>query len=170
MMVVTILWSLYGFSVSFSGNENTAVYGDLSWAAINKIGPETAPYETAPSVSLYTFSMYQLMFAIVTSAILSGSIAGKMKWGWFVAFTALWQTFVYYPLAHWIFYYKGWLAVYGAIDFAGGLVIHTSSGVSSLVLTLWLGARPPPPPGKRVAEKAKPHNVPFVILGAALLW
>ena len=73
-------------------------------------------------------------------------------------------------LAHWIFYYRGWLQVYGVLDFAGGMVVETSSGVSALVLTLWLGAKPPPPPGKRYAEKEKPHNIPFVLLGTSILW
>lgn len=105
------------------------------------------------------------MFAIITSALIAGSVIGKMKWSWFMVFTACWHLFVYCPLAHWIFYFKGWLYTYGVLDYAGGLVIHTSSGVSSFVLALWLGLGK-----KRGLSPHQPHNVPFVLLGASILW
>ncbi len=117
------------------------------------------------TISEHAYSMFQLMFAIITPALISGAVVGKIKYAWFMAFVALWHVFVYCPLAHWLFFYDGWLFVYGAIDFAGGMVVHTSSGVSALVLTYWLGR------GKRAAPAhMSPHSVPYVLLGAALLW
>lgn len=103
------------------------------------------------------------MFAIITPALISGAVVGKVKYVWFMAFVALWHLFVYCPLAHWLFYYDGWLFVYGSIDFAGGMVVHTSSGISALVLTWWLG-------NSKARTHTRPHNVPYVLLGAALLW
>ena len=121
----------------------------------------TEVYPLAPTITLHTFALFQLMFAIITVAIISGSVAGKMKFTWFLAFVGLWHIFVYCPLAHWIFFYDGWLATYGVLDFAGGMVIHVSSGVSSYVLAYLLG-------GPTVSHKA--HNKVLVLLGAALLW
>jgi ammonium transporter, Amt family len=109
------------------------------------------------------YSMFQLFFAIITPAILSGAVVGKIKYQWFMAFVALWHLFVYCPLAHWLFFYDGWLFVYGAIDFAGGMVVHTSSGVSALVLTWWLG-------NPKHRAPVSPHSVPYVLLGGGLLW
>lgn len=163
MGIVTVLWALVGFSIAFAPNLGPGIVGDVSYAPMNKIGPYTAPFPLAPTITLFTYSMFQLMFAVITSAIISGSIVGKMKFNYFCLFTALWHLAIWCPLAHWVFSPYGWLFQYGAIDFAGGLVIHVSSGVSALVLTLWLGGRPP-------KEAPPPHNIPFVLLGTAMLW
>jgi Amt family ammonium transporter len=109
------------------------------------------------------YSMFQLMFAIITPALISGAVVGKIKFSFWLLFVALWHLLVYTPLAHWVFYFDGWIWKYGAIDFAGGLVVHTASGVSALVLAYLLGKSP-----RHAAHN--PHNVPYVLLGAALLW
>ena len=163
MGIVTILWSLVGFSIAFAPSLGPGVVGDLSYAPMNKIGPYTAPFVLAPTISLYTFSMFQLMFAIITSAIISGAIVGKMKFTYYCLFTAIWHLAIWCPLAHWVFFPGGWLYQYGTLDYAGGLVIHVSAGVSALVLTMWLG-------GRSHKETTTPHNVPFVLLGTGMLW
>ena len=98
MGVVTLLWALVGFSIAFAPSTSTGIVGDLSYAPLNKIGPYTAPFPGAPSISLLTYSMYQLMFAIITSALISGAIVGKMKFNYYVLFTALWHLSIYCPL------------------------------------------------------------------------
>jgi hypothetical protein len=114
------------------------------------------------SITEHTFSMFQLMFAIVTVAIISGAVVGRIKYAWFMAFAAIWHLVIYCPLAHWIFFYDGWLFTFGVLDYAGGLVVHLASGASALTLAYWLGN------SKRA--KHDPHSVPYVLLGAALLW
>ena len=114
------------------------------------------------NITEHAFSMFQLMFAIVTVAIISGGVVGKIKYAWFMAFAALWHLLVYCPLAHWIFFYDGWLFTFGVLDYAGGLVVHLASGASALTLAYWLGN------SKRARHD--PHSVPYVLLGAALLW
>jgi Amt family ammonium transporter len=109
------------------------------------------------------FAVFQMEFATITPALISGAIVQRMKFLPFIAFAAMWSVFVYCPLAHWVFQPTGWLAALGVLDFAGGLVVETSSGVSALVLAFWLG------PVKQL-KPASPHNLPYVLLGAALLW
>lgn len=161
--VVTALWSLVGYSMAFGTSTSTGIVGNEQFATLDKIGPDTEPYSGAATITPFTFVSFQGMFAIITSAIISGAVVGKMKWGAFMLFTAIWHLTVYCPLAHWLFYNGGWLYQYGAVDYAGGMVIHVSSGVSALVLTTWLGK-------PRNGGHNRPHNVPFVVLGAALLW
>jgi ammonia channel protein AmtB len=115
------------------------------------------------TVSEHIFMLFQLMFAIITAAIISGAVVQKMKYIWFMIFVLVWHIFIYCPLAHYLFYSDGWLFQYGALDFAGGMVVHTSSGISALVLTFWLGKHVEIAP-------ATPHHVPNVMLGASLLW
>ncbi len=134
---------------------------------IRQIGIDSSGAAIPSTITEHAYAMFQLMFAIITPALISGAVVGKIRFNWWLAFVALWHIFVYTPLAHWLFYYDGWLFTYGAIDFAGGMVVHTSSGISGLVLTWWLGK------GKHTASShpvLKPHSVPFVLLGAALLW
>jgi Amt family ammonium transporter len=128
----------------------------VTWTAE---GPLTPSYF---SISEQTYAMFQLMFAIITPALISGAVVGKIKFNWFMLFVALWHLTVYCPLAHWIFFYDGWLFTYGVLDFAGGLVVHCASGVSALVLTWLLGSR-----GRKHTE---PHSIPYVLLGSAMLW
>jgi len=116
------------------------------------------------NVTEHTYMLFQLMFAIVTVALISGAVVGKIKYVWFMVFAAVWHLVIYCPLAHWIFFYDGWLFYRGALDFAGGTVVHESSGISGLVLSFWLSY------GRTSKAIQKPHAVPFVLLGAALLW
>ena len=107
----------------------------------------------------------------MTVALISGSVVGKMKYVWFMAFAGIWHLTIYCPLAHWIFFYDGWLFTYGVLDYAGGLVVHVSSGVSALVLAFWLGrARKAHGGGHAAHYVPEAHSVPYVLLGAALLW
>ena len=139
------------------------------WSAVDANGATfTATWNTPGATPTYfnvtehAYSMFQLMFAIVTVAIISGGVVGRIKYAWFMAFAAIWHLCIYCPLAHWIFFYDGWLFTFGVLDFAGGLVVHLASGASALTLAYWLGN------SKRARHD--PHSVPYVLLGAALLW
>jgi Amt family ammonium transporter len=160
MGIGSVLWVLIGFSLSFSGDIG-GIIGDFKWFGFN--------FDTLNDVTLaypntLGFAVYQMMFAIITPALITGAIAERMKFGALVVFTSIWTIIVYYPLAHMV-WGGGFLFQIGSIDFAGGNVVHISSGVSALILTLMLGKRKNH--GKATYH---PHNVPFVLLGAALLW
>ena len=160
MGIASLLWVLIGFTMSFHGGES-GVIGDLGWFGLsfNTLTDTTLAYPNT-----LTFAIFQMMFAIITPALITGAIAERMKFGALVIFTTIWSIIVYYPLAH-MLWGGGWLFKLGAVDFAGGNVVHISSGVSALVLTLLLGKR------KNFGKATyHPHNVPFVLLGAALLW
>jgi len=158
--LISVQWVLFGFSLSFSGDTYHLI-GNLHWAGLNNIGlgPDSTYSSTIP---LLAFMVYQLMFAIITPALITGAFAERMKFSAFIAFTLLWSTLVYDPLAHWVWGNGGWLKNLGALDFAGGTVVHISSGVSGLVAALVLG--------KRKNAKMVPHHMPMVLMGAALLW
>ena len=160
MGVASILWVLIGFSLSFSGDTG-GIIGDLNWVGLNFDGftDMTLPY---PNTLL--FAIFQMMFAIITPALITGAIAERMKFSSLVIFTTIWSLVVYYPLAHMV-WGGGLLFDIGSVDFAGGNVVHISSGVSALVLAIILGKR------KNYGKATyHPHNAPFVFLGAALLW
>ena len=156
----SVLWVLIGFSLSFSGDVG-GIVGDLKWIGLNF---DTMKDMTLAYPNTLAFAIFQMMFAIITPALITGAIAERMKFSSLVIFTTIWSIIVYYPLAHMV-WGGGLLFKMGAIDFAGGNVVHISSGVSALVLAILLGKR-------KHIEKATyhPHNVPFVILGASLLW
>ncbi|CZR03393.1 ammonium transporter [Trichococcus ilyis] len=156
--VVSIQWLLFGYSFVFGGNSK--FFGDLSYTLLNGVG--FTPVDYAPTIPHQLFMMFQLAFAIITPALISGSIAERMKFPAFLAFILLWTTFVYDPIAHWIWGNGGWIRELGALDFAGGSVIHISSGVSALVAAIYLGKR-------RNHESVKPHNIPMTMIGAGLL-
>lgn len=161
---MSVLWALVGFSIAFGPSPSTNdVLGYGDYATLDKIDAGTAAHPAATSITLHTFAMFQLMFAIIAAAIICGAVVGKMKWVYWMAFAGLWHLGVYCPLAHWIFDPRGWLATYGVIDFAGGMVIHVASGVSAFVLAWLLG-------GKMPLHPQVPHNVPFVLLGMSLIW
>jgi Amt family ammonium transporter len=160
MGVASVLWVLIGFTLSFSG-DNAGVIGNFKWFGLNFDGFMDATY---PYPNTLAFAIFQMMFAIITPALITGAIAERMKFSSLVVFTTVWSIIVYYPLAHMV-WGGGLLAGLGAVDFAGGDVVHISSGVSALVLTLWLGKRK-----NHGRATYHPHNVPFVFLGAALLW
>ena len=158
MAVVSILWLLIGYSLSFS--EGNLFIGGLEWVGLNGVGFEPGPYSDTIPHSL--FMLFQMTFAVLTVSIIAGGIAERMKFSAFLLFTILWSLVVYAPLAHWV-WGGGWLAELGTIDFAGGNVVHISSGVAGLVLAIMLGKR-------KEKESSAPHNLPLTFLGAALIW
>ena len=170
--IVSVLWVLYGFSVSF-GLTGNGFWGGLNWfgmgEAVHMLSTENGAVYNIP---LLAFSMFQLMFAVITPALISGAIADRAKFlGWSV-FVTLWVTIVYFPVAHWVFSFgdakgngAGWLAHLGVEDFAGGTAVHINAGAAGLALAIVLGKRSGWP-----KAQFKPHNLPLVMLGAGLLW
>jgi Amt family ammonium transporter len=136
----------------------------LSWIGLNGVGLDPNP-DYGATVPHQVFMIYQAMFAIITPALITGAIAERMKFKTFLVFTVLWATLVYDPLAHWVWGVGGWMRNLGALDFAGGTVVHISSGISALAAAIWVGRRR----GFR-REPMAPHNLPMTITGAAILW
>jgi len=161
MAIVSIQWVLIGYSLAF-GPDVKHLIGDFSWAGLKDVG-FSANANYSATVPHNLFMMFQLMFAILTPALISGAFAERMKFSAFLLFTLLWTTLVYDPLAHWVWGVDGWLRNLGALDFAGGTVVHISSGVSGLVLALLLGKR-------KDFGSSSPHHLPLTVLGAGLLW
>ena len=161
MAVMSIQWVLWGYTLAF-GPDVGSVIGSLDWLGL--VGVGGAPSDYAPTVPHQAFMIFQGMFAIITPALIAGAIADRMKFSAFLTFAVLWATLVYDPLAHWV-WGGGWIGGMGALDFAGGTVVHISSGVSALVAAIVLGKRLGYP-----AEPMPPHNVPYTVIGAALLW
>ncbi len=163
MGLSVVMWILFGFSLAF-GEDHGGFIGGLEYICLNGISFEEA-LSYAPSLSSITFVVFQMMFAMITPALITGSVAGRMKYKALFIFIALWSLLVYYPMAHMVWGSGGFLAELGAVDFAGGNVVHISSGVSGLVLAILLGRR------SGVEHRSyRVHNIPFVFLGAALLW
>ena len=161
--LIGILWVLYGYSLSF-GNDKAGIIGGLNFLGLQNVGqvPSTIYATTVPHLS---FMAYQMMFAVITVALITGAVVERMKFGAIFIFSIIWFTIVYCPIAHWV-WGGGWLAKLGAIDFAGGSVVHISAGVSALTLAMLLGPRK----GYRKGTSMPPHNVPFIVIGASLLW
>jgi Amt family ammonium transporter len=162
LAVIALEWALVGYSLSFA--VGSPILGGTSWIGLSGVGGEPNPDYSATTPHL-AFMTFQMMFAIITPALISGAIVGRMKFKVYVLFILLWGLIVYNPIAHWVWGVGGWLRQLGAIDFAGGAVVHISAGVSALVAAMILGPRE-----AAHAENKTPHNVPFVILGASLLW
>ena len=162
MGLSVVMWTLFGYSLAFGGNHG-GIIGDFRWAALNGVGWEAGPYsDTIPHL---VFAAFQMMFAMITPALITGAVVGRMKFKALFAFIALWSVIVYYPMAHMVWGEGGFLASIGSVDFAGGNVVHISSGVSALVLAVYLGRR------KGYEQTSyRIHNIPFVALGASLLW
>lgn len=163
LALITLEWVLWGYSLSF-GPDHGGIIGGLDWFGLRGVGME--PHETyGPTIPHYAFMIFQCMFAVITPALITGAFAERMKFISFLLFTVLWATFVYNPLAHWVWGSGGWMAKMGALDFAGGTVVHISSGVSALAAALFVGRR------LGYGSTAYiPHNLPMTITGAALLW
>ncbi len=162
MCVISLQWVLYGYSLSFAPGKG--FWGTLQWFGLNGVGTE--PYSAySATIPHQAFMIFQAMFAIITPALIIGAFAERMKFSAFLIFTILWATFVYDPVAHWVWGEGGWLKARGALDFAGGTVVHINAGIAALAAALVLGKRrgydnvPTPP-----------HNLPFTVLGAGLLW
>ena len=162
MGLSVLLWTMFGYSLSFGGN-HAGIIGDFRWAFLNDVGWEAGPY--ADTIPHLVFAAFQMMFAMITPALITGAVVGRMRFKALFAFIVLWSFLVYYPMAHMVWGDGGFLAAIGSVDFAGGNVVHISSGVSALVLATYLGRR-------KGYEKTsyRIHNIPFVVLGASLLW
>ena len=162
MGLSVVMWTLFGYSLAFGGNHG-GIIGDLRWFALNGVGWEPGPY--ADTIPHLVFVAFQMMFAMITPALITGAVVGRMRFKALFFFIAIWSLIVYYPMAHMVWGDGGFLAAIGSVDFAGGNVVHISSGVSALVLAIYLGQR-------RGYAKAtyRTHNIPFVFLGAAMLW
>jgi Amt family ammonium transporter len=161
--VITIQWALWGYSLAF-GPDIGGIIGGSAWFFLNGVGAEPNP-DYAATIPHGAFMIYQMMFAIITPALITGAFAERVKFGSFLVFIVLWATFIYDPLAHWVWGVKGWLREMGALDFAGGTVVHISSGASALVAAIMFG--------RRIGygqEAMPPHNLPFSVIGAGLLW
>ncbi len=159
--LISVQWVLWGYSLAF-GPDLGSIVGNLSWLGLSGVGPEPSHY--ASTIPQYAFMFFQMTFAIITPALITGAFAERVKFSTFIVFMLLWATFIYDPLAHWV-WGGGWLSQLGALDFAGGTVVHISSGAAALVAALMFG--------KRIGygeEPIKPHNLPFSIIGASLLW
>ncbi|MGB9713143.1 MAG: ammonium transporter, partial [Dissulfurimicrobium hydrothermale] len=159
--IVSIIWVLYGYSLAF-GPDVSGLIGNFDLAFLNGVGLKPGPY--AATIPGLLYCAFQLMFAIITPALITGAFAERMKFSAFVAFTILWTTFVYLPVCHWV-WGGGWLGKLGALDFAGGTVIHLNSGVAALVAAIMLGRRK-----GYGRDSFLPHNLPMTILGAGILW
>jgi ammonium transporter, Amt family len=161
--VISVQWVLFGYSLAF-GPDRGGIIGSLSWIGLNGVGLDPNP-DYGATVPHQVFMIYQAMFAIITPALITGAIAERMKFKTFLVFTVLWATLVYDPLAHWVWGVGGWMRNLGALDFAGGTVVHISSGISALAAAILVGRRR----GFR-REPMAPHNLPMTITGAAILW
>lgn len=163
MGIMSLQWILVGYTLAF-GTDYHGLIGGLDWLGLNGVGMEPNP-DYAATIPALSFMAFQMMFAIITPALISGSIAERMRFPAFIAFILLWATFVYDPLAHWVWGVGGFLRTLGALDFAGGNVVHISSGYSALIAALVLGKR------KGLGKDSMaPHHVPMTVLGAGLLW
>jgi Amt family ammonium transporter len=161
--LITVQWVLWGYSLAF-GPDIGGIIGSLSWFGLNGVGLDPYP-DYAATVPHQAFMIYQAMFAIITPALITGAIAERMKFSTFIVFTLLWATFVYDPIAHWVWGVGGWIRAMGALDFAGGTVVHISSGISALAAALLVGKR------KGFGrDPMGPHNLPMTIMGAGILW
>jgi Amt family ammonium transporter len=164
LCMVSVLWVLYGYTLAF-GPDVRGLVGNLSSFGLAGVGQQPSPIY-ASTVPHLAFVAFQATFAIITVALWTGAVVERIKFGALLAFAALWFTLVYCPIAHWVWASGGWLAQLGALDFAGGTVVHVNAGISALALALVLGPRM----GFKEGETMEPNNIPYVVLGAALLW
>ncbi len=167
LALVSVVWVLIGFSLAFGPDANVlgikGLVGNLNYLGFMGVGLEpSATYAT--TIPFVLFAAFQLMFAAITPALITGAFAERKRFGAFVLFTILWSILVYSPIAHWVWASDGWLFGLGALDFAGGTVVHASSGLSALIVALLIG--------RRVVngDRMEPHDIPMTVLGAGLLW
>lgn len=165
LAIVSVQWVLWGYSLAFSGDIG-GIIGNLDWIAFNDVSAnQVSPIATAQGVPDSLWAVYQGLFAAITTALITGAFAERLKFKALIVFTLLWSTLVYSPICHWVWSPGGWLFDRGALDFAGGTVVHISSGIAALVAAVLVGHRVSF--GK---TEAKPHNLTYTVLGAAFLW
>lgn len=161
LCVISLQWVLFGYSLAFGPGKG--FWGGFQWAGLNGVGLEPfAGY--AGTIPHQLFMIFQAMFAVITPALIIGAFAERMKFSAFLLFSVLWATFVYDPIAHWVWGIGGWLRTLGALDFAGGTVVHINAGIAAIVTALVIGRR------KGFGAPAPPHNLPFTVMGTGLLW
>jgi Amt family ammonium transporter len=163
LALVSVVWVLWGYSLAFAPDAFGGLIGGLDFIGFSNVTGAVDP-RYAPTTPHVLFAGFQLMFAAITPALITGAFAERKRFGAFVLFTIAWTTLVYSPLAHWVWAPGGWLRAMGAIDFAGGTVVHISSGVSAMVVALVIGRR------VTNGDRMQPHDVPMTVLGAGLLW
>jgi Amt family ammonium transporter len=168
---ITLEWVAFGYSLSFGSSTGSLApfIGGLDWAFLNGIGVnDVSPYfisQATARIPHLLFVLFQCMFAVITPALIIGAYAERIKFKGFLAFSVLWAIFVYNPVAHWVWSADGWLFKLGVLDFAGGTVVHINAGIAALVMTLMIGSRT-----NYGNHPTPPHNIPLVVIGAALLW
>ena len=160
LCLISVQWVLWGYSLAFSPDSGVGLIGGLGWVALKGVGFDPNP-DYAATVPHQAFMAFQMMFAVITPALITGSFAERVSFKAYVIFSLLWATLVYDPIAHWVWGTGGWLHTLGALDFAGGTVVHISSGVSALVAAILIGRR---------LKTSEPHDATMTILGASLLW
>ncbi len=169
--VITLEWVFFGYSMSFGSSTGALApfIGGFDWAFLNGIGiNDVSPYyisQATARIPHLSFVLFQCMFAVITPALIIGAYAERIKFKGFLIFSVLWAIFVYNPVAHWVWSADGWLFKMGALDFAGGTVVHINAGIAALVMTLMIGSR-----RNYNNHPTAPHNIPLVVIGTALLW
>ncbi len=163
LCLISIQWVLFGYSLAF-GPDKGHLIGSFAWIGLKGVGMAPNP-DYASTIPHLLFMAYQMMFAVITPGLITGAFAERMKFSTYCVFTLLWATLVYDPVCHWVWGAGGWLRNLGALDFAGGTVVHVSSGISALVCALYIGKR-----RGYGHEPMSPHNLPLCLIGAALLW
>jgi len=164
LALISIQWVLFGYSLAFGPDKGHGLIGGLEWIGLNGVGAAPNP-DYAATIPASVFMIFQAMFAIITPALIIGSFADRMKFSTMMVFSVLWATIVYDPVAHWVWSTGGWIHTLGALDFAGGTVVHITAGISALAAAIIIG--------KRLGygnENMVPHNVPMTIIGGVLLW
>jgi ammonium transporter, Amt family len=163
LALISVQWVLWGYSLAF-GPDKGGIIGGLEWVGLANVGPAPNP-DYGATIPHTAFMLFQMMFAVITPALITGSFAERKKFSTFLVFILVWATVVYDPLAHWVWGVGGWLRNLGALDFAGGTVVHISSGISALAAALIIGKR------KGYGHQPMPpHNLPLTVMGASLLW
>jgi Amt family ammonium transporter len=162
LAILSILWIVIGFSLSFS--VNNGIIGGLDWIFLNNV-PLDTPLFYAPNIPGISYASFQMMFAVITPLLITGAFADRMRFRSYLVFIILWSIFIYYPVAHWVWGKGGWLGSLGVFDFAGGIVVHANAGMAALAAALIIGKRRNFGP-----EILRPHNIPLAAIGASLLW
>ncbi|SRR5579875_752212 len=163
LALLSVMWFTFGFSLTFGPDTGAGATGNLDWAFLKGV-PQHDSLKYAPKVPGVLFAMFQMMFAVITPLILTGAVAERMRFSAFILFIVAWSGLIYYPLVHWV-WGDGWLHSLGVVDFAGGIIIHTTTGMGGIAAALVLGRRMNFGPGIMV-----PHSIPLAVLGSSLLW